>query len=123
MYNIQELLKIMVEEGASDQHIALELLKKKGFDISLVEDAINVCEILKKIDVKDSDEANEVDKCVINNESANTDESVTNNESVDADESGTNNESADGGELGTTKESADDGESGTNNESADAGEL
>ena len=45
-----------LEEGASDQHIALELLKKKGFDISLVEDAINVCELLKKIDVKDSDE-------------------------------------------------------------------
>ena len=73
-----------LEEGASDQHIALELLKKKGFDISLVEDAINVCELLKKIDVKASDEANEVDDA---DESANTDVSANADESVvEADE-------------------------------------
>ena len=36
-----------LQEGASDQHIALELLKKKGFDIELVDDAMSVCQQLK----------------------------------------------------------------------------
>ena len=36
-----------LQEGASDQHIALELLKKKGFDLELVDDAMSVCERLK----------------------------------------------------------------------------
>ena len=38
-----------LEEGASDQHIALELLKKKGFENELVDDAISVCNKLKSL--------------------------------------------------------------------------
>jgi DNA mismatch repair protein MutS len=45
-----------LECGASDQHIALELLKKKGFDVGLVEDAINICDTLKQLNSNDSDE-------------------------------------------------------------------
>ena len=33
-----------LEEGASDQHIALELLKKKGFDTDIVDEAITICD-------------------------------------------------------------------------------
>jgi DNA mismatch repair protein MutS len=50
-----------LECGASDQHIALELLKKKGFDISLVEDALNICDTLKKINSHDSTDNSEED--------------------------------------------------------------
>jgi len=46
-----------LECGASDQHIALELLKKKGFDHDLVEDALNVCDTLKKINNNDNSES------------------------------------------------------------------
>ena len=67
-----------LECGASDQHIALELLKKKGFDAGLVEDALTICDTLKKINSNDSDKANELDDA---DESANTDESA-----VEADE-------------------------------------
>jgi DNA mismatch repair protein MutS len=42
-----------LECGASDQHIALELLKKKGFEHDLVEDALNICDTLKKINSDD----------------------------------------------------------------------
>jgi DNA mismatch repair protein MutS len=34
--------------GASDQHIALELLKKKGFDSSIVDEAMSICKSIKK---------------------------------------------------------------------------
>jgi len=36
-----------LEIGASTQHIALELLKKKGFDDELVDNAISICNTLK----------------------------------------------------------------------------
>jgi DNA mismatch repair protein MutS len=50
-----------LECGASDQHIALELLKKKGFDAGLVEDAINICETLNQLNSHDSDENSDED--------------------------------------------------------------
>ena len=45
-----------LQEGASDQHIALELLKKKGFDSDIVDDAILVCEKLKLSNQQDKNE-------------------------------------------------------------------
>jgi len=45
-----------LQEGASDQHIALELLKKKGFDSDIVDDAILVCEKLKLSNHQDKNE-------------------------------------------------------------------
>jgi DNA mismatch repair protein MutS len=103
-----------LEEGASDQHIALELLKKKGFDISLVEDAINICEILKKIDVKDSDEANESNDA---DESANTDESV-----VEADEELITSDNEDN-EVDSNSDSNEKNEEESNNDSNEKNEV
>jgi len=45
-----------LEIGASTQHIALELLKKKGFDDELVDNAISICNTLKTDNLKKSNE-------------------------------------------------------------------
>jgi len=65
-----------LEYGASTQHIALELLKTKGFDQELVDNAISICNSLKESDVSNTDDGkNNIElKYDSNNEESSNDE-------------------------------------------------
>ena len=74
-----------LEYGASTQHIALELLKTKGFDQELVDNAISICNSLKESDVSNTDDGkNNIElKYDSNNEESSNDEEANDDEAND----------------------------------------
>ena len=78
-----------LQEGASDQHIALELLKKKGFDLELVDDAMAVCQKLKlsnqdEVETSELEAESEVDENSAEESENDEDEEVDENTGSEA---------------------------------------
>ena len=78
-----------LQEGASDQHIALELLKKKGFDLELVDDAMAVCQKLKlsnqdEVETSELEAESEVDENSAEESENDEDEEVDENTGAEA---------------------------------------
>ena len=111
-----------LEEGASTQHIALELLKNKGFDEDIVDNAISVCDKLKHINNKNNEEsANESKEANEEDGSANEEgDGSSNEESVNESKEDSANEDEEDGSVNEDEEDGSSNEESANESKEDS---